>query len=412
MIASFGLKVHTLVSNTNTSTTTEEGDGFGAAMLNFLVDLSARPILPHVLSLSLGSLSPVSCHLLCEKAHELMNHSWSACEEFLQQQRQVCMFMSPKQGERINHALQVLALRGVSIFGSSGDGGSHFSFERFPDSTQLGKDLNRISCDYGMPVFPTASPYITSVGGEVWQDDDPSQPVAWNRGGGGFAWAYARPSHQDRAVEKYLSRTSTTTTVKNRKEGKEEETSSSSSSLSSSSSSSSSFLLPPASSFNASGRGYPDISGVSQDGTSQSAPLVAGIFSLVVDRRLAQGLPSLGFLGPRLYTIMETFSDTLPFQDIVEGTTAFECSMGFEGATGWDPVTGWGRPVWKHLLTHFGSDDGLTELRRRWEVMTEKEKMKERNNEEEEEEEEEEDDDDDDDDKVIYDEQDVVMALA
>lgn len=58
MITSFGLNVSTLVSNTNTSASTEEGVGFGQALLDFITTLAARPVLPQVLSLSLGSLSP------------------------------------------------------------------------------------------------------------------------------------------------------------------------------------------------------------------------------------------------------------------------------------------------------------------------------------------------------------------
>jgi hypothetical protein len=48
MIASFGLNVTTIVSNTNTSSSTEEGDGFGAALLDFLLELPTRATLPQV----------------------------------------------------------------------------------------------------------------------------------------------------------------------------------------------------------------------------------------------------------------------------------------------------------------------------------------------------------------------------
>ena len=70
MIASFGLNVSTVVSNTNASMSTEEGDGFGLALLDFLTNLASRPRVPHVLSLSLGSLSAQSCEMLCTKAAE------------------------------------------------------------------------------------------------------------------------------------------------------------------------------------------------------------------------------------------------------------------------------------------------------------------------------------------------------
>lgn len=48
MIASFGLNVTTIVSNTNVSSSTEEGDGFGAALLDFLLDLPGRKSVPQV----------------------------------------------------------------------------------------------------------------------------------------------------------------------------------------------------------------------------------------------------------------------------------------------------------------------------------------------------------------------------
>jgi hypothetical protein len=54
MIASFGLGVSTLVSNTNTSSSTEEGSGFGQALLDFLTSLAQRETIPNVLSMSLG----------------------------------------------------------------------------------------------------------------------------------------------------------------------------------------------------------------------------------------------------------------------------------------------------------------------------------------------------------------------
>ena len=42
MISSFGLGATTVVSNTNTSSSTEEGDGFGEALLLFLTSLAQR----------------------------------------------------------------------------------------------------------------------------------------------------------------------------------------------------------------------------------------------------------------------------------------------------------------------------------------------------------------------------------
>ena len=96
----------------------------------------------------------------------------------------------------------------------------------------------------------------------------PSGSVA----GGGFSWQFPAPAHQQASVSKYLSSTS---------------------------------ALPSSHSYNSSGRGYPDLSAVAVEGTSESSPTVAGIFSMIADHRLNHGLPPLGFLAPRLWKAME-----------------------------------------------------------------------------------------------------------
>mmetsp|Transcript_72460 Transcript_72460/g.155167 ORF Transcript_72460/g.155167 Transcript_72460/m.155167 type:complete len:585 (-) Transcript_72460:64-1818(-) len=329
MIASFGLNVETIVSNTNTSASTEEGNGFGQAMLDFVTELATRPRLPHVLSLSLGSLSAASCDLLCDQAVKA-GHSRGECEAFLQQQRQVCMFLSPAQSARINTAFQVLGLRGVTVFGSSGDGGSHFSFSKFTGSSAIVKTLNEIACKNQLPVSPTDSPYIVSVGGTMWADGAGKRPVTWKGFGGGsgsgFSLQFSRPSHQMKSVEAYLNGTAG---------------------------------LPPASSFNRNGRAYPDFSAVGVDGTSQSCPVAAGIFSLLIDQRLSAGLPPLGFLAPRLWKVAEEHPGEA-FQDVPEGNSRVSCSNGFPSISGgWDPNTGFGRPIWSGLVKYFASDSHL-----------------------------------------------------
>lgn len=327
MIASFGLNVETVASNTNTSTTTEEGQGFGQALLDFATQLAAREHVPHVLSISLGSLSALSCDLLCDEAAK-RGHPRDACNDYLQKQRQVCMFLSQDQVARISTALQVLGTRGVTVFGSSGDGGSHFSFGRF-EGGSMASVLNEISCQYQIPVFPTGSPYVVSVGGEMWRRGDPSHPVTWAMGsdagsGGGFSWQFRGPAYQRAAVDAYLTGPG----------------------------------MPPRSSFNATGRAYPDIAAVGNEGTSQSSPIVAGMFSMVVDHRLNAGLPPLGFVAPRIWKVAQDFPGEA-FGDITEGNSKTSCDNGFPATTGWDPNTGWGRPVWPGMLKHFGSDEAL-----------------------------------------------------
>lgn len=149
------------------------------------------------------------------------------------------------------------------------------------------------------PIFPSPSPYITSVGGTAWASHDPTKPIAWEGGGGGFSWSFAAPAHQQAAVAAYLGNTSG---------------------------------LPPASQFNASGRAYPDLSAVAEDGTSESSPTVAGIFSQIVDRRLNAGLGGLGFLGPRLWKVASQFPGSA-FEDITAGNTKTSCDSGLPSGT-------------------------------------------------------------------------------
>jgi tripeptidyl-peptidase-1 len=330
MISSFGLNVHTIVSNTNTSASTEEGNGFGYALLDFLTQLSSRDQLPQVLSISLGSLGGYACNLLCEKAVE-KGVSTSDCNQFLQQQRQVCMYLSTSQVDRISAALKILGTRGVTVFGSSGDGGSHFSFGPF-EGGKIASVLNEVSCEFSMPVFPTTSPYVVSVGGTDWSgffNPNPKKPKAWSGTGGGFSWQFPAPPHQTATVDMYLSSHSNT----------------------------SEFPVPA--SFNAAGRAYPDISAVAVDGTSQSSPTMAGIFSLLMDHRLNSNLPPLGFVAPRLWQVNQKYPGEA-FESVPTGNTKTTCATGFPSdENSWDPVTGWGRPVWAGIVKHFGSDDML-----------------------------------------------------
>jgi len=325
MIASFGMNASTLVSNTNASLSTEESDGFGLAMLDFVTELASRPTVPHVLSLSLGSLSAFSCQLLCDEAAKTGEVTLAACRQYLEQQRQVCMFMSTEQVSRINTGLMALGLRGVSVFGSSGDGGSHWSFEPFRGFGKIPRVLNKVGCQFNFPIFPSPSPYMVSVGGTEWRNGDSSRPVMWSGSGGGFTWQFGRPKHQDAPVSAYLANTPG---------------------------------LPQPSSFNATGRAYPDISAVAVDGTSQSSPTFAGIFTQVVDARLNAGLPPLGAVAPRIWQVAQAYPGEA-FEDVLEGNSKTSCAEGFPAAKGWDPTTGWGRPVWPGLLKHFASDDGI-----------------------------------------------------
>ena len=203
--------VKTLVANSNTSAATESGEGFGAALLAFLVELNGRPAVPNVLSMSLGSLSYGSCNKMCAALAKKGGHTYEACWSYLQTQFQACMFDSEAVEQRIDAELMKLGLRGVTVTAASGDGASHFAFGPFQGG--IGDDLNTIICgQMNMPVYPTCSPYVLSVGGIQWQSDDmygpecsSAKPCAWTDGGAGFSWLHAQPAYQRNTTAAYVS---------------------------------------------------------------------------------------------------------------------------------------------------------------------------------------------------------------
>eukprot|EP01126_Amoeba_proteus_P007011 TRINITY_DN12484_c0_g1_i5.p1 TRINITY_DN12484_c0_g1~~TRINITY_DN12484_c0_g1_i5.p1 ORF type:complete len:649 (+),score=172.34 TRINITY_DN12484_c0_g1_i5:57-1949(+) len=373
-ITSLAPGVATLVVNSNTSSSTEEGSGFGYAFYDELLTLSQLPSfslsrekngkgvasqsLPLVLSLSLGSLSWYSCDLMCTLlVQEGKQWTMQDCQDYMQTQRQVCMYDSAEQTDRMNEELMKLGARGVSIFVATGDGGSHFSFGPFPPDGGIGSALNDISCRYNFPTFPTSSPWVTAVGGidivELAFNRGAGAGTggrranggggrgdgvavdggakAWSGSGGGWSWRFPVQSYQKRVVQEYVQKYS------------------------------SSSGFPKAWAYNASNRAYPDVAAVanvvpmvldgqviSVGGTSAATPTFTGIISLINDQRLNAGLPPLGFLNPKLYKISERHPGQA-FYDVTNGNTRTSCSEGFPAGVGWDPTTGLGSPLFAGL---------------------------------------------------------------
>ena len=129
---------------------------------------------------------------------------------------------------RFNVELMKAGARGISVMVSAGDGGVGCSRD--------GKSYT--------PNYPASFPAITTVGGTT----NPAAETVWKQGGGGFSNVFPRPKWQARAVESYLT-------------------------------SGAGASLPPPSFFNASGRGYPDVTAMStgfvvyQGGASSLRPL-------------------------------------------------------------------------------------------------------------------------------------------
>lgn len=79
-------------------------------------------------------------------------------------------------------------------------------------------------------------------------------------------------------------------------------------------------------------------------GTSASTPVVASIFTLINQARLAIGKGPVGFVNPTLY------ANPAALNDITQGGNPGCGTPGFSSAPGWDPVTGLGTPNFPKLL--------------------------------------------------------------
>eukprot|EP00511_Aplanochytrium_stocchinoi_P009993 CAMPEP_0204866092 /NCGR_PEP_ID=MMETSP1348-20121228/15791_1 /ASSEMBLY_ACC=CAM_ASM_000700 /TAXON_ID=215587 /ORGANISM="Aplanochytrium stocchinoi, Strain GSBS06" /LENGTH=461 /DNA_ID=CAMNT_0052017807 /DNA_START=609 /DNA_END=1994 /DNA_ORIENTATION=+ len=216
----------------------------------------------------------------------------------------------------VNVQLMKAGTRGLSILFASGDQGV----------------CGREGCGFIMrryrPDFPAASPYVTAVGGTDFSTNDIGEEKVWSCTGGGFSNHFPIPEFQKQAVENYKKSAS----------------------------------LPRAHLWNATGRGYPDISalggtktpycvvvhglGVGIAGTSASCPVAAGIFAKLNGIRLSKGKSPLGWLNPFIYQHADAF------QDVTIGSNG--CSpfvKGFEAISGWDPSSGVGTPDFDKLAS-------------------------------------------------------------
>jgi len=273
-----------------------------------------------------------------------------------------CNSLTSKQYvDRVNVEWCKIGLRGVSLFAASGDQGAPGDGDYDCSS----------SSDPLTPIFPGASPYVTSVGATMLVDSlannnqqseslplagqskratPPicqqfqcatvntegvcSYPDALITTGGGFSVYSPRPAWQQQQVTTYLN---------------------------------SGVALPPSQYFSANNRGFPDISALGHnyiirlggswevvDGTSCSSPVWAAITALLNDARLNAGKAPLGFIAPVLYRLFA--ANAAAFTSITTGnnmcTESCCASVGYVAGPAWDPVTGLGTPVYPTLLKY------------------------------------------------------------
>lgn len=211
---------------------------------------------------------------------------------------------------------------GVSVVVASGDSGP------LPNGACHPVDLGTFTVQ-----SPVNCPYVTTVGATQLLANGTEVAVQSSAGwasGGGFSDLYAAPSYQQRALAAYFANYTPTNL---------------------------------GGTFNASGRGVPDLSAVgrdlavavngkltTEDGTSAAAPLFAAMLNLVNEERLAAGKSTVGFVNPVLYANASRI-----FRDVTEGNNDM-CDgsvKGFDVVPGWDPVTGLGTPSWEGLKEVF-----------------------------------------------------------
>jgi len=217
--------------------------------------------------------------------------------------------------QSINVQFMKAGVRGVSILVASGDSGV-CAFE----------GCGRGAKKQYHATFPASSPYVTSVGGTKFaQSGVVGDEKVWPNGGGGFSNAFGTSDFQSEAVAAYKANVAAS--------------------------------LPDSKLWNATGRGYPDISALAVSyceigtagalgvsGTSAAAPVTAAVFARLNGLRLADGKPPLGWLNPFIYQNGDAFND------VTTGRNG-KGSDGFTATAGWDPASGWGTPNFEALAT-------------------------------------------------------------
>ena len=234
-----------------------------------------------------------------------------------------------------------LAARGVTLVAASGDDGV---------GGYTARNTGTAGCGFN-PAYPASSPYVLTVGATNGPEMAPAtKEVACTfdsgcliTSGGGFSDFYPRPAYQNNSklVDAFLAGAAADGT------------------------------LPPTSMFGT-GRAYPDIALLAHayptlvggnwfpvSGTSASAPLVAGMLTLINGERISRGQPAVGFVNPALYALAANATVAAKvFHDIVDGKNnccAAEsdpvcCPHGFTARAGYDPVSGLGSVDFNALL--------------------------------------------------------------
>jgi len=228
-----------------------------------------------------------------------------------------------------NTEAKKLGVQGVTILISSGDDGV----------SNFGARTNPKKCGYN-PSFPASSPYVTAIGATQGPESGTTEIACTSdtggviTTGGGFSTIFKAPSYQTSTIAAYFAGLTA--------------------------------AQQPVSGYNTGGRGYPDVAmaGLNYEvviggatykvsGTSASAPVVAGMVSLVNAARLAAGKSPLGFINPAIYQAGMSIVNDITSGENNCAASAVCCDQGFYATKGWDPLTGFGSVNYKKLYSVF-----------------------------------------------------------
>ncbi|MFF0149108.1 subtilase family protein [Amycolatopsis sulphurea] len=191
----------------------------------------------------------------------------------------------------LDPALDRATRAGVTMVASSGDDGPTGAYLQGPGNYP-----------YRVASWPASDPRVTTLGGTQLHLDakgnrtKPDDLVTAEKNGfsegAGLSKAYARPSWQNGVKEITGSKM----------------------------------------------RSFPDISMEGVQGTSQSAPLFAGVLALAVQANHGR----LGQINPALYTKLGPSGTAAGVIDVTEGDNSQDGVTGFKAAPGFDIASGWG----------------------------------------------------------------------
>ncbi|KAF7364615.1 Family S53 protease [Mycena venus] len=239
---------------------------------------------------------------------------------FLSDEDDVPQVMTTSYGENETDMSKALAFKLCTAYAAFGARGTSVLFASGDGGVEGGQAQ---SCTKYQAAFPAGCPFLTAVGSV----HGTSPETASTFSSGGFSNYWGAPDYQADTVAAFLKAQGTTNKGL----------------------------------FNASGRGYPDVSAQGEnvqivsggetqgvDGTSCSSPIFASVIGLLNDQLISAGNSPLGFLNPWLYANPDMLND------VTTGSNPGCGAKGFTARAGWDPVTGLGTPNYTKMKAAAG----------------------------------------------------------